>query len=197
MIEDPQTEEMAAAEPEEAKGLGTGAAGAQRGVGAGHERSSGLAALDRIREKVSRGEANATKDLDVPGYDGELAVRYKVLPFERAREIELAAARDPSDYRELRVMCDELIDACECVLWRGEDGQMHPLEDGAGRMVRYDARLAEGLGLDAREAREVILGVFAKPKSVGRDRAPYMVSAHFDTYLAWIRSARASGSPGE
>lgn len=94
-------------------------------------------------------------------------------------------------------MMDEMIEACECILVAGEDGQMVPLEGEGGRLVGFDSRLAKGFGIDAEEAREVVLGVFAEPKSVGRDRAPYMISQHFEKYLAWLNSARGGTQPGE
>jgi hypothetical protein len=183
-------------ENEQAQGLGTGA-GAAAPAGDVPAHGSGFSDLDRIRERAAKGPANKTHDLDIPGFNGELSVRYKVLPFERARAIELERASDPSDWRELRVMMDEMIEACECILVSGEDGQMVPLAGEGGRLVRFDGRLAKGFGIDAEEAREVVLGVFAFPQSVGRDRAPYMISQHFEKYLSWLNSARGSTQPGE
>lgn len=172
---------------------------AQLGTGATRQPDLGKTALDRIRQRYTTGSANDTTDIDVPGYEGDVAVRYRVLPFEDARRIEMAAAREPDSnaYRELRVMMDELIHACDSIIVRVEGGDMVPLTDN-GDLIRFDSRLAEAFGLDyAEEARDVLLGLFAAPVTVGRDRGPHMVARHYEDYLSWLRNPDRVPGSGE
>jgi hypothetical protein len=121
---------------------------ADLGTGAARQPDLGKSALERIRERYTQGSANETVDLDVPGYEGDVAVRYRVLPFEKARELEIAATREPQSnpYRELRVMMDELIHACDCILVRVEGGDRVPLTEGGDRehVVRPGGPTARG-----------------------------------------------------
>lgn len=165
------------------------------GTGTLTDRTSARTALERIRAKHASGrKQNSTVDLDVPGFDGDVKVRYRVPPWEESRRIEMAGAKDPSDYAELRVMMDEMIHSCDSILVNTAEGMVPLTENGV--LIRFDPRLAEAFGIAHDEARDIVLGLFAAPDDVGTKRAPYMVAEHYSQFLAWLRLER-SGSPGE
>src|SRR4051812_13893773 len=131
---------------------------------AGENGIAGGAPLAAVRERLAHKQVNTTEDIELPGaLEGELAVRYHALGYERAQEI---AGRDRSGPRAgLAQRMDELINACTCILVREGDKWVELAEGGVP--VRFDGKLAAALGIpdrtegDAEVDTHVILrGVF-------------------------------------
>jgi len=125
-----------------------------------------------LREELEAGRRKIREDrepllIQLPGFSGKMAARYKCLPYEQLRAInrrtqKMAELQD--DRAEIKGICDLLMKACLGLFWR-EGDEMVPLEDHLGSdegPVTYnDRRLREELGLDAStEGREVVRAVF-------------------------------------
>lgn len=113
---------------------------------------------DRLRERRDALRQSKTIDLLIPGYDDDLACRYRAIP---GKEAELIANKVGRNGEGQKVARDLLIRCCETILVRPtEAGLLEPLEED-GAAVRYDERLARYLGFEARKASEVVQGVFS------------------------------------
>lgn len=103
--------------------------------------------LQQLRDRRQALVAGRTIDLDVPGYDGDLVVRYRFVPYEElaAAGEALAKVKDPRQ-REVFAACDTLARCADEVFLR-VGGELTPVsEDGVP--VKFDDRLAEALGFD-------------------------------------------------
>jgi hypothetical protein len=94
---------------------------------------------------------NATPlDLDVPGYDGILVIRYKWVPFsEISKNSEVLKRIGNQSALAVAACCETLISTCVEFLIRAEDGELHPLSQDDVPITFLDKRLAEALGFDA------------------------------------------------
>ncbi len=114
---------------------------------------------DRIRARRDELAQEVTLDLLVPGYGGELGVRYRGIP---DTEMEKFASHASKTKAGIRAGCDLIAKSCEAVLVRPvEDGELEVLEDEKGEPIRFDERLAEYLGLDSRSVRDTVIQTFA------------------------------------
>lgn len=118
--------------------------------------------LGRLRAKREQLAGHSgTLTLEVPGYDGELHVRYKYVPFNEAKKRgEIMLKETPKEFHELYGCADTLLLCCDEVLMRDQEThELVPLSRD-GTPLRFDKRLAEELGFEAPTARAVVLGVF-------------------------------------
>lgn len=115
---------------------------------------------DRIRAERESIAAEKTIDLIVPGYSGLLAVRYRAIS---DREMEEYARRIQKEGDAgIRAGYDLLIETSECILVRVEESEpFEVLEDEDGHPVKFDVRLAEFLGVEAKSARETVAQTFS------------------------------------
>lgn len=109
--------------------------------------------LDGLRAKRQALGEKQTIVIDVPGYDGDLAVRYVWRPYEDlARKGQaLAKVKSPTQ-RDLFGAADILAECCEEVLIRVE-GHETPLSEDGDPITFGDPRLGEALGFENPEAR--------------------------------------------
>lgn len=119
----------------------------------------GGSVLERLKRRREQLGADRTEVFDIPGYNGELAARYKPVDFEMLKKLLNKIDRSKNPRIELLVMADILIMACDEILVRA-DGKLGPLDPKADEPVRYDDRLAEFFGFEAANARQVVFGVF-------------------------------------
>lgn len=99
-------------------------------------------------------------DLDVPGYDGHLVLRFGPVPWSAIAKTQALANRDDRDGRALALAnMDVLIAACREVLYRDEDGELIPV-DPSGESHGIDPELAKLFGLDSTSARETLRWIF-------------------------------------
>lgn len=147
--------------------------------GANNETPKPDSVKERLRERREELRAKTTLELLVPGYDGELAVRYKAIPGEEAEQIgrKLTATGGQA----LGVACDFLIRCCESILVRSE-GTLEPLVDDKDEAVVFDYRLAEVFGIEYERARKLVLDVFSPERN--RDLA---VIEHSTSLLNWMQ----------
>lgn len=146
---------------------------------------SALAAIRKRRDEIIKEGGHL--DLLVPGYEGNLKVRYRDLSDaehdELAKRFERARKRDDTA-GERESGADILIKHCERIYVRepGAD-EFVELEEN-GDPFRFDKRLAPLLGLGSETAREVVLDVFS-PSNGPRRRHPDAIAPHIEAIFAW------------
>jgi hypothetical protein len=133
-------------------------------------------ALDRIKARREDLRKERHLELEVPGYGGELVVRYRPVPWDGLREIARKVDRSNHPRKELNGQVDTLIAACDEVLIRVE-GDLQPIEDG--QTTRFDG-LPDLLGYEATSARAAVFGLFNNDLAV--------VTAHNDL-AEWMAGA--------
>jgi len=147
--------------------------------GAQHKDEEGTL-LSSLREKRNKIGSERHLELEIPGYDGELVVRYQPIPWEEAKRITERLENSKNPRKELYAQADVLIRACEEILARVE-GKLVPLstvfpEVGA-EPIGFDARLAKALGFDVvngSEGRSAVLGAFNNDLAVSKQQADVM-----------------------
>jgi hypothetical protein len=144
--------------------------------------------LERLRALRKEKHEETTQVFPLPGYNGELGARYRVMPWEKTTSIQQRAlkqlGKDPR--ADIHMFMDELIQSCVEIVMPGEDGEWEPLYPD--RTIRYGSpELAEGLGIQGAEtAREILRGVFS---NVDEARADYLINAHHTEVTNWMRGA--------
>lgn len=121
----------------------------------------GESIADRIRRRHLSGVR--TKDLAVPRFEGDIVIRYKVLPSRTLLQIT-RGKKTP-----LASNADLLVAACQEVFFLDDDGTLVPVSDedhGTGP-VRFDGRLADIVGLQAEQPRDVVIRLFAEDAAIG------------------------------
>lgn len=125
---------------------------------------------DRLRKARKTVAEQHFFDIDVPGYNGELFCKYRLLDSRDLKSISdhiTSTIRD-RDEQILAAGCDTLIRACD-EFWVRDKGREIPvrelLDEPRELPVRYDMQLAEYLGYaeflpDPPTFRAVVLGLF-------------------------------------
>jgi hypothetical protein len=121
--------------------------------------------MESLRARHRELQEKEYVDLEIPGFRGELLCRYRLLDSREVAKIGKRARKQSGNDEDgaLIATMDALISSCVEFYYRHGDGSMHPLSQSISQdapPVRYDASLANFLGLDATTAREVCLGVF-------------------------------------
>lgn len=143
--------------------------------------SNGAAEVDyvslaeRARERRRQLETRHTTVLEPPGYEGLLAVEYRVITYGDVRKITQRHERIQDDAtRELYSAADHLIMA-SINSWQIEpDGSRHKLG------LRWGRELAQELGIelsDTLTARQAVFACF--PRDI-------FVANHFAEYMSWL-----------
>lgn len=142
--------------------------------------------LEAIRAKREELAKEKSITLDVPGYGGHLAIRYKAIPTEQLNRFLTQAAASGNDEKILEVNADILIRCCEAILVRQDpDAELEPLDPDAAEPTTFSTgTLPELLELSASSAREEVFAVFspdgAQPLSIGR---------HADAIANWLQGS--------
>lgn len=132
----------------------------------GNGNGAGASHLDFLRARHTAITADRTLDLDVPGYQGRLVVRYGKVPWRaiaRAQELMTTPGRDGNG--SLYAQVDFLIAACREVFARSEEGQLLAV-DPSGEPRRFDAGLASLFGADVTTARDTVRYVFGNDAAI-------------------------------
>lgn len=144
-------------------------------------------AFDRLKARRRKLAEDKTLDLPVQGYGGDLVVRYKLLDWDTLNEIETKALRSDNPRAELYGQMDTLIAACDMVLIKADGDKeprpAHEADPSLGEPLRFDERLADKLGFEAKSAREVLVGVFD-----GNETA---IPPIYQALSRWLSGARA------
>lgn len=143
---------------------------------------------ERLQKARTRVAENHTRDIDIPGYNGELFCRYRLLESKDLKSISDHIVQTIRDREEqmIAAACDTLIKACD-EFWVRDSGREIPVRElldppRPDFPVRYDVYLADFLGYkdtlgDPPFNRSVVLGLFG-----GNDIA---VAAHVNSFSAW------------
>lgn len=143
--------------------------------------------LARLRERRAELGADKFVTRDVPGYDGDLAVRYKWVPYEQlaAKGQALTKVKNPTQ-RDLFAALDTLATLCVEVLVRDpedpradENGHAPLASVEDSEPIHFgDERLAEALAFKPGKAREQIRAMFG-----GND---YAIMGEAIALSAWL-----------
>lgn len=135
--------------------------------------------LDRLRARRRALGEKKTIDLEVPGYDGELVVRFRWVAYEELAKAgrRLQAMKDTAA-RDVFAACDTLALACEDVLMN-VDGELKTVAED-GEPVRFgDDRLGVALGFEpSPKVRQNVRAVFEN------DYAVLTTAARLSAWLA-------------
>lgn len=154
------------------------------------------AVFDTLREQYNEVSADRRTTISiVPGrFSGNLAARYMPVDWKEIRKKAKRAARGGmTEEDELNYGASVIAAACETILIRMEDGApMIPLNEAyekfGSELVRYDARLAEAIGIPDVEAGKtpqtaVVRLLFKNPAAL---------NDHFAELDAWLKEATPS-----
>lgn len=136
----------------------------------------------RLRARHRELQNDHTRDIDVPGYGGDLVGRYRVLSPDQIREGNRKIEKLPEDERLVVGAIDQIIAACDSLWVRGDNG-LEPLLPDDPEPARYDKRLAEFFGFEAERAREVVRQVF----TTGGELNVPAVIAHAQEIGVWMQ----------
>lgn len=145
--------------------------------------------LGALRKRYQALQSGLTKDLDVPGYGGALVARYRVIGQDRYEASRRDVAKVPvADRGEILGATIQLVEACDSLWCRAEEGHLVSLVDGSpdGPPVRYgDDELAAALGFDPSDtARGNIRKVF----TVDGDLNVTALLAHSIELSEWMQN---------
>lgn len=144
----------------------------------------------RAKRKQIAGDKDIT--LEVPGYNGQLLVKYRHLSFAEVKRNIDRVNREVNKGNEnahLDGAADNLAVACEEVFWKEtSDSKVIPLAESLGyeTPVKFDTRLTEVLDIRGaggelvESARECVLGVFDNDLAI---------MAHHTEFTEWLRGA--------
>lgn len=135
---------------------------------------------DRLRQRREEMRADNTLDLLIPGYDGELAVRYRPISEDQLQRFADRLTKKTGG-EALLAARQLIIAAAETVLVR-EDGELRPLTDDNGAPIIFDARLGEIMEIEADRAVDIVAEVFS-PDGV----QPLAVNAHGGALINWMQ----------
>lgn len=146
--------------------------------------------IEQLREKRRAAAGNITVDLPIPGYRGSVVGRYRLVdPLVEGKEIgdRVRAQFDDDRAREHYAFVDTLIAACQGLYLRTETGELEPIDPDGQGPARYDARLADALGIQAGSSRDVLDALFNGNKVA--------IDTHALRLAQWM--ADPSRDPGE
>ena len=144
--------------------------------------------LDTLRTRRDEHAVAQTVEMEVPGYNGMVALRLRALTGREQTQVATRLERSRSPEKELTANMDTLILACDEVVVRGEYGepwQSLGSYDG-DEPVAIDARLVELLHLTPTTdtARETLRSLFALAPS-----PDLAIGSVVNDYIDWMRAA--------
>lgn len=148
--------------------------------GSAQEISNGAGSLQaRARHRRDRLLKHKTTIIEVPGYEGILAVEYRAISYQEGRKIAARQERQSDEaLRELYIAADQLIAASVNAYEVTDDGDQKPLNMGWG------VALARMLGVDIYEGmtlRQAVMACFVRDTFLTR---------HWAEYTEWLGSAQ-------
>lgn len=107
--------------------------------------------------------------LNLPGYDDpELLVQHRKMEWDDVAKIARRAEKSKNPQAELLSQCDLIAQSCEMILIR-EKGKTYPLHEALNEdePIMFDNRLAEFLGFQGGNGRQVVRGTFNNDLAIG------------------------------
>lgn len=145
--------------------------------------------LDRLRSRAVEVQRDRTLDLDVPGWRGELVLRFR--PLDVGQLERFVENRSAGRVTGISESIDALATACVGVLGRDGD-RLEELADERGP-VRLEPRLGVLLGMpgvdESYTAREIVLALFGGNA--------FALGAFVDRLVEWMIDPDAAARPGE
>lgn len=108
-----------------------------------------VSVLDSLREKRDKlGAEREPLQLDVPGYDGELVVEYKYIPYTIMRKRSQSILKQkPGAARDIGAACDTLVLCCQSIYMKVQDQLVNIAETEKEVPTTFgDDRLGQALG---------------------------------------------------
>lgn len=136
---------------------------------------------ERLRARRDELKKKDTLTLVVPGYEEELAVRYRAVP---GKEMEKFSKKLRKTEAGMKTAEEIIVRCCETIMARPEeDADLEPLtgDKGDDDFVKFDVRLADFLGFDAKSVHEVIKGTFSPD-----DNRPLAAFGHAHALMSWM-----------
>lgn len=125
--------------------------------------------LDQLGEMHEELRTDRHLDLDIPGYEGKLFARFR--PYSIDKSEKKARAMQKRQQRGqpviLEAAIDNIIEACEQLFVRSDDGRELPIDDTVP--VVFEKRLAQMLKFDdssINTARDVVIMLFPTQQSI-------------------------------
>jgi hypothetical protein len=147
--------------------------------------------LAKLRAQREEFAEDKTKDIDLPGYNGQIVIRYRRLDYEEIERIakrvrKMREKRHPK--ASLYGQVDTLALACSDVLLR-KDGVLEPMHHGFPALLgdgptRWDGLARVVLPDDAKQpetAREAVLAVIPNPLAI---------TPHHNELAIWMEAHR-------
>ena len=146
--------------------------------------------LDLLRSQYETARADRRETIPIaPGrFNGNLAAKYKPIPWSDTRKSARRAAKGGlSEENELNYAAGQLAKACETILFRAVDGgELEPIHLAAERFkdgspIRYDERLCEILGIEVTpglSTEQIVRLVFLNE---------HALDAHYMRFDAWLK----------
>lgn len=125
----------------------------------------GKSVRDRLRDRHRQLQNEHHKDIEVPGYGGDLIARYKVMSPDDIKRASKLVERLPEAERLNVAAIDQIIAACDS-LWTVDPSDPNADENGlvpldpATPDLRFDTRLAAWFGFEADSARGTVRAIF-------------------------------------
>lgn len=148
--------------------------------------------LSELRAERQALTHKRTLDLPVPGYQ-RMVARYKAIDYAIIDKIEARARKSQGPMADLNAAADVLAQTCIGIFLREDNGELLPLNEQLERWgddpIRYDARLAEAVGVEPGKARTIIHNVFGVFEvDTGND---LVLMGHQTEILRWLKQANA------
>lgn len=147
---------------------------------------------DALREKVQARHQQlveqTTETFDVPGYQGILRVRYRVLTWKEIRRVGRNVGQIPDlddETRELYVAADHLVTACEAIYDADLDEDVGE-DDPPPAGEKWSPALAASLGFEGvRSPRQAVFQIIARDTQV---------MTHYEAMMDWQDAENAQAS---
>jgi hypothetical protein len=128
--------------------------------------SAPVSILTELRAKREELRGDHTVDLEVPGYQGLLWVRYGTIPLKEAELLGKEVMKEQKDMRTLLGAVDTLIAACRGVYVKSGD-ELVSIDTTQDVPVLFDQRLADLLDFQSSGgARGVVRGTFSNDYAI-------------------------------
>lgn len=139
-----------------------------------------LSHLEFLRARHDELAQERTLELEIPGYQGRLVVRYGPIPWATVARTARTLADDKVKPEVVAAgNSDALIAACREVLFRDESGEL--VSVGPEGPYRFDQALADLLGAGTESARALVLWLFG-----GDDAAKLRIGQQAGELLTWL-----------
>lgn len=149
-----------------------------------------MSVLDELR---ARREQLRTRDrhldYEVPGYDGDLVIRFNPAPYETVHRYQTSAG---DAERELEVDTDVIVESCREFLVKEDDGKLAPIKEGETTTF---ATADEVFGFESDTVRATVLEIFPSKLAVSEAASHLVVWSRAIDYEVDEKLEKELGKP--